>query len=293
MFSPGSDLGRIAVLDTSFKQPPRTLDLPGVFYFDGLSNDAGSLFLTESLTDDPQGKYQVRRYDMRLGALDPNIVIAKGESQIMNGVRQTAPASRDGAWLYSLYLNPNQGPFIHALSLSTPVAFCLDLPKSAMADLARQARWSLALSGDGRTLYAVNGAIGELLEINVAGDIPEIARTHTLFAAPAHASAAAAASTPRDPAAAAPDVPAGTIRGRPASTSSAPSSWSCAAATWPTGRSTAWRSAPMARDCMPPAPPQARSCDSIRAPAQSSARCRPPANRPAWFASRTNARVEF
>ena len=183
---------RFVVLDTGFKQPQRTVDLPGIFEFDGLSNGATSLFLTESLTDNPHGEYQVRRYDLGLGSLDPNVVVAKGEDEPMNGVRQTAVASPDGKWLYSLYANPDHGPFIHALNLTIPVAFCLDLPTAAKDDLARQSRWSLALSGDGRTLYAVNGAIGQLAEVGISGDVPAVARTSTLFQAPPKATETAA-----------------------------------------------------------------------------------------------------
>ncbi len=184
---------RFMILDTSFKAAPKRIELAGLFHFDGLSNGAAALFLTESLSSDPHGKYQVRRYDVAQGVLDPNVVVAKGESEVMNGVRQTAVASRNGAWLYSLYMNPENGPFIHALNMYVPVAFCLDLPRAAKADLARQARWSLALSGDGRTLYAVNGSIGQVVEIDVAGDVPEIKRTSTLFEAPAQAGGANAA----------------------------------------------------------------------------------------------------
>jgi hypothetical protein len=184
-----SQAGRtqFAVLDTAFKQPPRTAELTGLFHFDGLSADGRSLYLTESLGADPNGKYQVRRYDLGMAQLDPNVIVAKGESEVMNGVRQAAVASRDGAWLYSLYLNPEHGPFIHALNLNIPLAFCLDLPKSAKADLARQARWSLVLSADGRRLYAANGAIGQVAEVDVGGDFPTIARTSALFDAPAGA----------------------------------------------------------------------------------------------------------
>lgn len=183
---------RFVVLDTAFKQPPRSAELTGLFHFDGLSADARSLFLTESLGSDPNGKYQVRRYDLGARQLDPNVIVAKGESEVMNGVRQAAVASRDGAWLYSLYLNPEHGPFIHALNLNMPIAFCLDLPKSALADQARQARWSLVLSADGRRLYAANGAIGQVMEVDVGGEFPAIARTSALFDLPAGAADPAA-----------------------------------------------------------------------------------------------------
>jgi hypothetical protein len=185
---------RFAVLDTTFKQTPKQASLDGDFHFDGLSNSGGSLFLTESLSSDPTAKYQVRLYNLSLGALDPNVVVAKGESQIMSGSRQTAVTSNNGEWLYSLYVNPDYGPFIHALNLTGPVAFCIDLPKDGKADLSKQGRWSLALSKDGRALYAVNGALGLVAEVNLGGDWPQLARTKTLLDHPANAVATAVAA---------------------------------------------------------------------------------------------------
>src|SRR5262249_45319733 len=112
----GSRQTQFAVVDTAFKQQPKRVSLDGYFLFDGLNNSGTSLFLTESLGDDPAAKYHVRRYDLARGALDPNVIVDKFDgSAIMSGVRQTAVASRNGDWLFSLYLNPSHGPFIHAL----------------------------------------------------------------------------------------------------------------------------------------------------------------------------------
>jgi hypothetical protein len=175
------------VIDTNFTQPPRQANLDGVFLFDGLNNSATSLFLTESLADDPTAKYHVRRYDLAGGALDPNIIVDKLDgTQIMSGVRQTAVASKDGGWLYSLYLNRDHGPFIHALPITDNqgIAFCIDLPTNSKDDLAKQSRWSLLMSGDRRMLYAVNGALGLVVEYSIINGLPEMLRTKALFEAP-------------------------------------------------------------------------------------------------------------
>jgi hypothetical protein len=182
----GSKKTQFVVLDTDFKQKPRQVNLDGYFLFDGLNNSGTSLFLTESLGDDPTAKYQVRRYDLASGVLDPHVIVDKLEgSTIMSGVRQTAVASKNGDWLYSLYLNPSYGPFIHALPINDEdnggLAFCIDLPKNGKEDMAKQARWSQIMSADKRTLYAVNGALGLVVEYGVGEGVPQMVRIGTLF----------------------------------------------------------------------------------------------------------------
>ena len=180
---------QFVVLDTAFKQPPRQVALAGHFLFDGLNNGGTSLFLTESLADDPAAKYHVRRYDLAHGALDPNVIVDKLDgTQIMSGVRQTAVASKNGSWLYSLYLNPDHGPFIHALPINEAeqvgLAFCIDLPTDSKDDSAKQAHWSLVMGTDMRTLLAVNGALGLVVEYNVIDSFPQLLRTKSLFDKP-------------------------------------------------------------------------------------------------------------
>ncbi len=79
---------RILVLDTSFKSPPRKVDLAGNFWFDALG-PGGSLYLAEVL-DNATGhapRYQVRRYDLPAGQLDDQTVADKREPGPMNGNR--------------------------------------------------------------------------------------------------------------------------------------------------------------------------------------------------------------
>jgi hypothetical protein len=159
---------RILVLDTSFKSPPRSLELAGNFWFDALG-PGGSLYLIEVL-DNSAGhapRYQVRRYDLAAGRLDEQPVIDKREPGPMNGNRLTSLPSTDGVWLYSLYGRDTEGPFVHVLNLDDRYAVCVDLPlPAAGGDFESALMWSLALSPDGSTLYAVNGALGQVAAIN-------------------------------------------------------------------------------------------------------------------------------
>jgi hypothetical protein len=186
------------VFDTAFEQQPRRAVLEGYFLFDGLNNSGSSLFLTEILGDDPSAHYLVRRYDLSQGLLDPNVIVEKGEEdEPMSGVRQTAVASKQGDWLYSLYLDAEHGPFIHALPINDPqFAFCIDLPTDAKDDLAKQSRWSLLLSADKRTLYAANGALGLVADYNLGDGVPQMLRTKSLLGMP---DAGGDANTPAQP----------------------------------------------------------------------------------------------
>ncbi|HEY3232648.1 MAG TPA: hypothetical protein VGJ87_25680, partial [Roseiflexaceae bacterium] len=186
--APGQQVGRwqsqFAVLDTGFKQPPRRVDLDvdGPYQFDGINNGGDALYLIQYLTSSQPAKYQVRYYNLALGALDPQVVVAKGEDQVMAGTHHTSIAAPNGAWRYSLYMNNQYGPFIHALGLDDHVAICIDLPKTGKDDEEKQLSWSMALNKDRTRLYAVNGALGLVSELRINGGVPEVMRTATLSA---------------------------------------------------------------------------------------------------------------
>jgi hypothetical protein len=177
---------RFVVLDTAFKQQPQQISIAGLFLFDGLNNSGSSLFLTESLGDDPSANYLVRRYSLSQDMLDPKVIVEKGEEdEPMSGTRRGAVASQQGDWLYSLYLEASHGPFIHALPINDPqFAFCIDLPTESKDDLAKQSRWSLTLSADKRMLYAANGALGVVVEYTLENGVPQPLRTKSLLSSP-------------------------------------------------------------------------------------------------------------
>ncbi len=183
-----------ALLDTGFTRPPRLLKLDGSFSFDAIDDAGTALYLIENLPSTLSasigGAYRVRLYDLTTQALEPGPIVDKTNSEaIMGGLRQTSVASPSGEWLFSLYLNDRTGPFVHALNLANHVAICLDLPTARLQDIDAQLAWSLVLAPDGRKLYAANGPLGLVVEIDPAN--ASMRRTVQL------ASSGASIATPR------------------------------------------------------------------------------------------------
>ena len=109
----------------------------------------------------------------------PQPVVDKRESnEPMNGIRGDSAADANGNYVYTVYIREG-GPFIHALPLDEPIAWCVDLPSTSTRDIERQFHWALALSHDGRTLYAANEALGKVA-VMTAGEPPVIVRTGPL-----------------------------------------------------------------------------------------------------------------
>ena len=160
------------------------IDLDGYFEFDAIDNNGQRLYVIE-YTNITQGYYRVRVYEVAAGQLGSYTVIDKGGNGTpdpMSGVRLSGVFSPDGQWLYSVYARQGSGAFVHALNLSQPFAFCLDLPDSGSPTDAFH--WSLALTPDGKHLYAANGAMGSVMQIdNLSGYSPTIVRTGQIGAA--------------------------------------------------------------------------------------------------------------
>ncbi|MDQ6709320.1 MAG: hypothetical protein M3Z11_02045 [Candidatus Dormibacteraeota bacterium] len=174
------------LVSTGFSQYPRRISIPGDFSFDAISNDGQRLFLIESLAATQPGHYRVRRYDVALGALHPQVIVDKREIQSasMTGTRISGVFAPDGGWQYSLYVNEKTGPFIHALNLDQTFAWCIDLP--AGGDRMQQMMWSLAIAADGSALYAVNPALGKVARVDISSDGPhnEVSKVNSF--APVH-----------------------------------------------------------------------------------------------------------
>jgi hypothetical protein len=166
------------LIDTSQFKVATRIDLDGYFEFDAIDNTGQRLYVIE-YTNVTQGYYRVRVYEVAAGQLGPYTVIDKGGNGTpdpMSGVRLSGVFSPDGQWLYSVYARQGSGAFVHALNLSAPYAYCLDLPDSGSPTDAFH--WSLALTADGKHLYAANGAMGSVMQIdNLDGYNPSIVRT--------------------------------------------------------------------------------------------------------------------
>jgi len=163
------------VVDTSYKAAVKRIDMPGYFQFDAVSNDGKRIYLIEYLSST---NYRVRVVDVGSGRLDPQVVVDKSDGiAAMTGLRLSGVPSRDGHWLYSIYIREHQGAFIHALNLDGNIAICIDLPGPGYAASEDGFRWSLALNADGSRLYAANGATGVVAELDTSSGAPNLTRT--------------------------------------------------------------------------------------------------------------------
>ncbi len=169
----------LLLVDTSYAKPIQQIDLKGFFQFDAISNDGKRLFLIQYVSNTD---YYVRQFDVGIGQLNPTIIFDKTDgSAAMAGLRLSGVASRDGRWLYSLYIRQDKSPFIHALSLEgSLIAFCLDLPGSGYSSDSDAFHWSLAMNADGTHLYAANGATGIVADISVDHGVPSPPRAARL-----------------------------------------------------------------------------------------------------------------
>jgi sugar lactone lactonase YvrE len=163
---------------SSLKEAFKTVHVSGDYLFDALSNDGNSLYLIQKMQD--ANHYRVRLYDVPAGYLNPQPIADKREpNEPMNGIRGDSAADPTGNHVYTVYIR-NAGPFIHALPLGQPFAWCVDLPASTHAnDIEMQFHWALAVSRDGLYLYAANAAL-QTVAVMTTGDAPAVVRTGTV-----------------------------------------------------------------------------------------------------------------
>ena len=176
-YNPTTVHTHMLVIDTSKFKVADRVDLTGRFNFDAISDDGIRMYLIQYLN----GKeYYVRMFDIPSNTLDANIVVDKSDgNQAMSGLRLSGIAAPDGTMLYSMYVRENESPFIHALNLTGPFAFCFDLPGGGYTGGGKSAmQWSLAMTHDGTRLYAINGATGIVAEVDTSQQfVPQVLRT--------------------------------------------------------------------------------------------------------------------
>jgi hypothetical protein len=164
------------VVSTTAMRIAHTANLTGRFNFDAISDDGMRLYLIQYLNG---REYYVRLFNVLAGTLDENIVVDKSNGeQSMSGLRLSGLATPGGTWLFSMYVRENDNPFVHALSLDGPFAFCLDLPGGGYASNAGEKHWSIAMDRMGNTLFAVNSVTGVVAQIDNSQQYnPHVTRT--------------------------------------------------------------------------------------------------------------------
>jgi hypothetical protein len=117
------------VLSTKPLRVRATVRLKGDFGFDALSPQGRIVYLIQHVSAEDLFQYRVRAYDLRAGKLLTRVVADKRQQDWnMNGYPIARASSSDGHWVYTLYSNPNNYPFVHALDTVHRTAVCIGIP---------------------------------------------------------------------------------------------------------------------------------------------------------------------
>jgi hypothetical protein len=140
----------------------RTIRLEGDFGFDALSPNGRMLYLIEHLASGDGTRYRVRAYDLARGKLLPGVIADRRQKGwLMNGYPAARATGRDGRWVFTLYANPNNYPFVHALDSVSRRAVCIGLPWEWNGNMEAISSATMALSqGDRRLTVTGAGGVG-------------------------------------------------------------------------------------------------------------------------------------
>jgi hypothetical protein len=174
------------VIDAASGAVEGSLDLKGqaTYGFVAMSPDGRSLYLNGpvGLSSANQSESGVRIFDVPSSTLLPSSAIAGMVTQ--KGFRTPGVLSPDGRWMFSLdagsltanctsFGGPTCGaqqdaqPYVLALDLVSRRMITVALPiEQSTADFEKYLLWSMAVAPDGRTLYAINPALGVIDEID-------------------------------------------------------------------------------------------------------------------------------
>ncbi len=120
---------RFAVVDTRTLAVEKEITLHGDFAVDALSARGDLLYLIQHVSRANLTKYRVRAYDVRAGRLLPGVIADKSQAGwVMAGYPVSRATTGDGGWVYTLYLQSDNYPFIHALDTVHHSAVCIGLP---------------------------------------------------------------------------------------------------------------------------------------------------------------------
>lgn len=122
-------VSRFLVLDTRRLAVTHRIRLAGDFAYDALSPDGRTLFLIQHTSNVQLTHYKVRAFDLRSGRLLARVIAdARQASWVMSGYPLLRAAGPGGRWQYTLYQQPDDFPFVHALDTVTRTAVCIGIP---------------------------------------------------------------------------------------------------------------------------------------------------------------------
>ena len=154
---------KVRVIEVETGQVLEDMMLEGNFEVEAIDNRGDAVFMIEHIPAIDPVKYQVRFYDRSLGQIDPRVLRDKRViEEFMTGYAWGTVASKDGAWLMTLYMNTaRENAFVHALDINNRWTFCLNLPSAgANGDFDKLKQYNIAVTPDNKQLVAANPAIG-------------------------------------------------------------------------------------------------------------------------------------
>jgi hypothetical protein len=102
--------------------------------------------------------------DLTTAVLGPPLRDARASARIW-GTPWSRVASRDGRFLFTLYVGPNGGAMVHVLDTVRATARCIDLPGTGSFDAA--ATYALVVDPDRRHLWALSPGYGRVARVDL------------------------------------------------------------------------------------------------------------------------------
>ncbi len=159
----------LALVDLTGGKVVEQAQLDGHYLADTVDDKGQWLFLIEQHPERKRDAYQVTLYDRATHAVKGPIVDKRSSDSIMSGHKVRHAWSKNGDWLFSLYLDPGgDGAFVHALNVPPAFAFCIDLP-GATSQAAVLEQYALTLSTATDHAFAVNAALGLVSTFQAGG----------------------------------------------------------------------------------------------------------------------------
>lgn len=138
----------------------RQVTLPvGNWDFDALRGN--NLVLVKYLSSG----YQVRLLDLAKDSPTTRLLKDPHESGTIWGQPWSRLSSRDGRYVFTLYISSNGAAMVHQLDLATAKARCIDLPGTG--DYGSATSWGMVTSPDGRTLWLAGPGYKRVIAIDV------------------------------------------------------------------------------------------------------------------------------
>ena len=163
---------KVVLVDTSTGVVKTQAELrsASTYTFVAIAPDGGSIFLNQY----GDGATSLRVFDVATASLLPAGALGNAPNRSQNGFRSSGVTSRDGRWLFALdggdllAYGTTDTPFILAVDLIAKRTQRIALPIEQKSwDFEKYLLWSLVVTTDGNTAYAVNPALGVIDELDL------------------------------------------------------------------------------------------------------------------------------